>query len=213
MRKHILLFLIIVTPSCFAEGVNLKELHKKTSKKSIVSLVRSIKGVLPPDWSVSYGQENSSLEVVRRNKVFTSSCLPNSDPFEEPKLRQFYLLFRILPKVSQTDYQKMETDNQKKRREINALYNDLVRRKVNHKFDSFNPSKEKDKKDVARYNALKESLHTLPDFHFEDLTVNWIIGSPEYPMIYVNDDRLRLECENTRKKIVAILSAYKKSGN
>lgn len=201
---------MVVTPSCFAEEVNLKELHKKTSKNSIVSLVRSIKSVLPPGWSVSYGQENSSLEVVRRNKVLASSALPNSGLPEEPELHRFYLLFRIHPKISRVDYQRMKSENQKKRKEINFLYNDLVKRRVNHKFDSFSPSKEKDKKDVVRYNALKRSLHELPDFYFEDLTVNWVVGSPEYPMIYVEGDKIRAECENTRKKIVAIFSAYKK---
>lgn len=191
VNKLILMFLLTIATSCLASEVDIK--------------------TLPEGWTVSYEQEYSSIDITRTNKILASSCMANVSGFEEPAMCQFSLLFRVVPKIPLVSYRRMKVENQNTLKQMDLLYEDLIERNVNHKFDSFLPQKEEDKKDVARYNYFKKSLHHLPDFHFEKLSLHWIIGDPKHPMIYIENNNYRLECDNTRKKVIAILSAYEPS--
>jgi len=61
---------------------------------------------------------------------------------------------------------------------------------------------------VARYEVLKKSLHTLPDFYFDEISLKWEVNSPDNPIISVTDDRIRDECTRVQEKVVKLLSKY-----
>jgi hypothetical protein len=67
-----------------------------------------------------------------------------------------------------------------------ALYGELERKGLSHKFDSFFGETDEDEAAVARYDALKKSRHKLPDFFFGDIasngdTAGWRTGAGGAP--------------------------------
>ena len=79
---------------------------------------------------------------------------------------------------------------------------------MGQKFDQFRPRTEEDKTDVARYEALKKSVSSLPDFYFGDISLRWEIGSPEKPWGFIMDKQVRSECTEVQKTIVNLLKKY-----
>jgi len=47
-------------------------------------------------------------------------------------------------------------------------------RNTGHKFDSFLPKNEDEKKKVDAYNRLKSSRHVLPDLYFQNIGFSWL---------------------------------------
>ena len=83
-----------------------------------------------------------------------------------------------------------------------------VKRQVTHKFDSFLPRTDSERADVRRYEALKASLHSLPDFYFRDISLKLQPGSTSAGQIHVADDKVRNECTRVQEKIEKLLSKY-----
>jgi hypothetical protein len=79
--------------------------------------------------------------------------------------------------------------------------------------DSFLRKTDEEKRAVARYEGLKNSLHFLPSYYFRDISLQWGIGSPDMPMpaIYVTDERIRDECTQIQNKVLKLLSSYEKA--
>jgi hypothetical protein len=171
-------------------------------------LLRSVRAELPKGWTASHDNERAWLEVSRVEAVLAISTLPNEPGGEKPERRTFAFAFRVVAAVHPTEYRRLSAENAQVQKKATALYEDLIRKRVSHKFDSFSPSTDEEKAAVAQYEALKKSLHPLPDFYFEAISLKWKFNSPDNPMIRVTDDSVRDECTRVQEKVVKLLSKY-----
>lgn len=177
-------------------------------EQTVTELVRAIRAELPRGWSASYEKETSGVRVERGEKVPAVFAVMNGPAGEKSKPSAFVFTYRINPFLLVDEFGRLRAENEKIQKEVTVLYDQLVKRHVSQKFDDFLPVNEEDKKLVARYEALKSSLHLLPDFHFRDISVSWSYNGPGWPSIYVTDDRAREECSRVKVSVVKLLSKY-----
>lgn len=209
--KSILLTVVLVTSVLNVVGAA----EPVSRAKSIAVLVQRIGTALPKGWAVSYDKKDSLLEISRDKKVLATSYVINGNASEhkKPERTKFCFSFRVVDFMLPADYQKLSAENAKTQKSLSALYEELVKKHISHKFDSFLPDTEEDKAAVARYEALKKSLHSLPDFYFRDFSLDWVIGSPSSlgPSIVISDETIRDECTRVQEKVVGLLSTYEKA--
>jgi len=173
-------------------------------------LLRIVRAELPSGWTATYDPEYAWLEISRNEAVLSVSPLPNDSFDESPKWSTVTYAFRLVEAVDPAEYLRLSVENAQKQKNATALYEDLISKNVSRKFDSFSPSTNEEKELVEEYEALKKSIHTLPDFYFDDISLRWALNSPNNPSISVSDDRIRLECTRVRDTAVSLLSRYEK---
>ncbi len=183
--------------------------HGQIPQNTVNALLDKIRAELPKGWSASYDGEYTWLEVTRDAKISSLPNLPNGSPHEKPAQRNHAFAFRIDPFVSIAAHHRMSAENSAIRKEATAIYDELVRRGVSQKFDHFLAANEVDQKAASRYEALKESLHSLPDFYFRDISLSWQIGSPDQTSLNIIDEGVRDQCAQVRQKVLKLLSDYK----
>jgi hypothetical protein len=171
---------------------------------AVVRLLQLIRAHLPTGWKASYHKPLSWLEVSLDQPVLAYSKLPNGPPGEKPKMRDYSFAYRVGTPLSRDQYSQLHAENVKTQRAMTALYNELEKRSVDQKFDSFSARKAVDKPLVARYDALKSSLHELPDFYFADISLNTGGGYDVSPA----DERVNAECQRIREQVEKLLSRY-----
>ena len=199
-----------------------KKVQAATNEKTVEKLLQRIRSELPQHWTVSYAKEHSWLEVVRNKPVaflhyYINMPAPSpSDSGDPPSLGEFSFAFRVVPYLKRSDYNRLKTENIRNQREMSTLYETLVKKHVSHKFDSFIVSgNDPNGKLVERYNQLQESLHNLPDYFYQDLTLEsewseWLTGPP-YKQ--VTDDVIRQECAQVMDRVIGLLSKYEGSSH
>lgn len=183
-------------------------LHAKISRDTTDALEELIRAELPKGWRVSYKKGDECLKVTRSKEDLSRTAFANTHPDEKPERRSFALSFRIHPLVTLEEYRRLVGENAKISLEMEKLYEILQGRGMSQKFDSFIPEKEEDKKLVDRYEALRKSIHDLPDFHFRDISLTWIYGSSDFPLIYMTDESVQKECEEVRNTVVKLFQPY-----
>jgi len=166
----------------------------KAEESSVNQLLRGIRGELPKGWAVSYDEEYEWLEVSRNEAIVSLSALPNGDLFEESEQRTFAFAFRVIEAVNLKDYRRLRADNERTKTLMIAMYQDRTNKRISHKFDSFVPKNKEEEMAVAQYEALKKSLHTLPDFYFGTISLRWAFNSSDNRVMSIVDDRVRDEC-------------------
>lgn len=188
----------------------LSALSAKYPAAAVEDLLRQVRAALPEGWRASYEKEYSYLQVARDRPVLANRFVINGTPFTEPKLQEFGFSFRVLPYVRPEDYRRWRLENVKLEERRSALYEELVKRRVGHKFDSFIPRTDQEKAAVAEYEALKGG-HPLPDFYFGEISLRWIEGSlssnpsPDWEFA---DERVGAECRQVQSKVLSLLSTY-----
>jgi hypothetical protein len=193
-----------------ALGLHYRPLAAKESdpQPTINRLLSKVRAELPKGWTASYEKKGKSIEVSRNEQVLATSALPNAPPFVKPVPTKFKFSLRVVATVDSARYRELSAENAKIQKESKALYDDLIKRGVDHKFDSFIPKSKDDKADVARYEALQKSLHRLPDFYFDDISLEWGLNAPDNPDISISDDRDHKECTKVREKVGKLLTKY-----
>lgn len=189
----------------------IRALSAKYPAKAVNLLLRRMQAELPKGWSASYDKEYSALDVSRDEAVLAETTVINGPPDAKPERTKYAFSFRVMPAVSPDEYHRFAAENARIQEEANRLYDELVKKGLQRKFDSFGWKTEEDKVAVARYDALKMSRHSLPDYHFQDISLQWLFGRDDSlfgPWIYVSDERIRVECTQTQKKILKLLSPY-----
>lgn len=176
---------------------------------SINDFMGKIRANIPTGWSVSYEKQNDWLEVSRDESVLCTSASPNSNPTEENRLQQFSFAFRISPKMPLTEYRKLSKQNLVIQGEMKMIYDELVKRHVPRKFDSFLAQTDGDKTLAFRYDSLKNSTRDLPDFYFQDISMTWALNSPANPTISVIDPKIHKECNSVRTEVGNLAFHYK----
>jgi hypothetical protein len=180
----------------------------KITREATDALEELIRAELPRGWRVSYVKVDKCLKVTRIKKDLSRSVFPNQPPDEQDERRSFALAFRIHPLVSQEEYRRLAGENARISQEMEKLYEILDGRGMSRKFDTFFPEKEEDKMLVQRYEALRKSIHDLPDFHFRDISLTWIYGSSDFPLISMIDESVQKECDDVREKVVKLFRKY-----
>jgi hypothetical protein len=192
---------------CIALALALSAARADVPPAQIADLMQAIRGSLPKGWTASYEKDSAWVEVSRDALVLATSALPNGPPDEKPERSKFCFAFRIVPAVSSAEYKRLSRENATIQKKLQVMYEDL-RKTIDHKFDDFLPRTENDVAAVARYEALKQTLHDLPHFHYREVGLKWELSSPDNPMIGIIDDAARDECDSVRSKVVSLLSKY-----
>jgi len=183
-------------------------------QKTVEQLLNAIRVELPKGWTVSYDKEDAWLEVARTEEVrYNSSNIPNSSPFEPEKLGEVQFTFRVVSFVSAQEYRRLSTENAKIEKDLGALYDELVKRHVWHKFDRFSPRDDEEKKLVSKYEAIKQSGNKLPDLYFRDISLEWSSNSPNKPyrQTALRDPTVKAECTKVQEKLARIMEKYESS--
>ena len=184
--------------------------HGEWPEETVNQLLRSVRAELPKGWSASYEKENSVLKVSRDKAVSLIYYFINHPPGQKPERRKFFFAFSVLPALTPSEYRRLSAENVKIQKEAAELYEDLKKRGLSHKFDSFGGETDEDKAAVARYDALKMSRHSLPDYYFRDIGLRLAVGLSvsKFSEIYITDERIRGECTKVQNSIVKLLSKY-----
>jgi serine/threonine protein kinase len=185
-----------------------KSASEAPSEQTVDALLQQIGVQLPKGWTAAYDKEHSWLEVSRDEPVMSLSSLPNGPAGEQPVKRVFCVAFRVMPAVLPDEHRRLSAENTNIEREITALYNELTRRNIPCKFDSFVPRDDSEKAAVARYEAFKQARRDLPDYYFRDIGLQQpVFGSP-YASVSVTDDLVRDECARVEQDVLKLLSKY-----
>jgi len=198
------------SPSPQAE-VELRALSSKYPKEAVNLLLERMRAVLPKGWSASYDKEYSVLEISRDESVLAEFIVINAAGDEKPERTQYAFSFRVLPAFSPEEYRRLFAENVRIQEELKEFGRELEKRRVPHIGDNFYGETDEEKAAVARYEALRNSRPRLPDYHFGDISLEWIIGAPAWDGltgIHVIDDRIREDCARIRKKMMELLSPY-----
>ena len=179
--------------------------------QAVNDLLGKIRSQLPKGWAVSYDKKYGWLEVDRDEAALAQQTYINMNPDDmgKPIQIRYGFAFRVEDAVSPTKYHRLKVENAKIQKQVIALCEDLEKRHVYQKFDSFLASTPSEEVVVARYNSLKNSLHHLPDFYFRNISLSWGgLSLSEETELYIIDDKIREECEQVRQNVVKLLSKY-----
>ena len=194
----------------FVSGDGTKILWKRAfpDQQTVVRLVQRIRSQLPKGWTASYDREDSWLEIERVKSVLWLPAIPNRSLADKPEEGTVSIAFRVVPYVAPSEYGRLKDENDRLQKEANALYEDLSKR-VRPSKDSFDPSTEAEKKEMARYEQIRQSIRNLPEYYFGNISLRsvyprWL----RYAYNTVEDEAIREECERTHQKILRLLSSY-----
>lgn len=113
---------------------------------------------------------------------------------------------RVTPKLDPAEHRRLSSENARMAKEAHDLRKALLKKRLAHKFDSFQGKTEEDKRMIERYENLKNSRHLLSDYTFKDIGLYWYFNSPNWPMFYAEDERIRQECDLAYQKVIKLLS-------
>jgi hypothetical protein len=192
----------------------LTALAAKYSQKTVDLLLTRIRAELPEGWHASYEREYSVLEVAREEAVWATGVVPNGPSGQKPERTKFTFAFRVFPFVSTVEHRQMNAENTAIERQLEVLHEELEKKKLTHKGEAvaFFAKTDEEKEAVARYKALDDSRHDLPELYFADLSLAWLYGQLVDPdwgrSMSFEDERVREECMQTQKRVLALLSRY-----
>jgi hypothetical protein len=206
-----------VNPIPEVSGVpeKVRALSSKYPAETVNLLLSRMQAELPKGWRATYEKETSVLEITRDELIIAENVIINGPPDWKPPGRDFKFTFalRALPFVAPDDFRRLNAENARIQKEISALYEDLVRKRIPYKFDRFVGESEEQKAAVARYEALRNSRHDLPRFYSRNLSLEWVYGWLDNSVsgnadVAIYDAKEREECTRVQKKILALLSRY-----
>lgn len=194
-------------------------------KKSVDNLITRVQQAIPDGWKGSYVAEYRLLKITRKTPVsYVLQKFKQCDHEEKQKLPKekfvgFYTRFRVLPLLAPIEYKRLQVENEATWERLSILSESLKKQGVDHKFDTFFPDAPTEEIQVAEYEKLKETVHYLPAFYFENVSLDWvgprhstnINSSPcgENPYLMKPSDKV--ECEIVEQKVLDVFSKYEKA--
>lgn len=185
-------------------------------------LLQHIRATLSKGWTVKYEKDTSCLTVERDEPVSGGLGLPNMPAPSMERVSQMYVMrpmnrysfsFRVMDFVTPAQYQRWVAENAEVEKKARVIYDDFEKRRLLGKGGRLEPRTDEDKAAAARHKELTASEHALPDFYFQKLSVRWVWGAPAaenngWVSFYVDDDRIRGECDQVREKVLKLFSKY-----
>jgi len=214
MKASFLTILAFILTACGPAKRPQQTSPEKYPAKTVALLLHRIEAALPKGWRISY-EKGSSLLTIDRDEAVVASHESINAPiggWEKPGLMKLHFSLRVIPFVSPDEYRRLSAENNEIQAELSVLYEQLVSRGLPHKFDGFLGRTDEEKAAVARYNALKISQHSLPDYYFEDISFviwDWLDDESRGAWIYIEDKAILEECERVQKKVLELLTQYK----
>ena len=194
-----------------AEGI---DADQKISQKTVRALMEKMKSQLSPGWSIAYDAEFHLIIVIRDAPTSISTITASSGIDAKPEVGRFSFSLRVLPLLSQADYEQKKADNQALQRRMSAIYELLakspsvvgIRSKPLARFHSEVPEEQAR---IDQYYRLQDELYDLPDGYFKDISLSW----PEALRFGMSgplpdDPAVRSESEAVLKKIEQVPSKY-----
>jgi hypothetical protein len=209
----------------FLFEVGLAAAHGEVPGPAADRLVEAVRAELPKGWSASCDKAYTRLKISRDQPVLMQrQIVPNDGGpkfdaagkwiAEKLTPQQYYFDFEIVPKISLADHQRLTGENAELEKLQGELYEQLVKMRTSQKFDSFSPGTKEQEAVVARYNAVKNARHELPDFYFGDLGLEWGWNSPERTNspLYIHSTpgykTVGKECERVQEKVTHVFTKY-----
>ena len=193
MRIPLIVFLVVaLLVSARADG----------TEQSINALVKRIRAELPGGWGVLYEKKSSEIEVIRLQTGDEPSATPKPGADGRPRLIVTAFVFRVMPEVSTTEYSRLKAKNATLRKEMAEIWA-RIGKLGNAPGASFTPKTVKEMTDAARYAELERSLHALPEYYFQGLSLRQMPVAAEE--IRGLDQK---EVVVVREKILKVLSRF-----
>jgi len=170
------------SPVVFAQNAMAKAapapIHPEAARELVRRLREQLAAHNPPleKWAVFYRPQLNLVEVQSSEEVWISPrVLPNGPDLEDfdadPALSHPSFSLRVEPFVSPADYKRFVAENAAIDTQREQMQTQM--KGVSHKFDSFLPRTDHEKRQVAAYNRLKSFRHVLPDLYFQDISLSW----------------------------------------
>jgi len=175
------------------------------SERTVNILTHEIRESIPKGWTVSYDKPNSLVRVTRDEPVLIATGGFNTDGRDVPVKDQYEFWLSVSARMPSEEYRRLKIEDAETKKEMSALYDDLRHRGVQGMGDEFNPENASDKVLVKRYDALKASLHDLPEFYFQDLDIR---TEPWWNSESIVDDKIRDESKRIKEQVLKLLSCY-----
>ena len=127
-------------------------------------------------WNVTYQPQYGIIAVKRDQEVLMrpSAVINGNGEARSPQLAHPGFTLLIEPFVSPTEYARLQAENDATRKQLSEMYDQMLHQRISHKFDSFLPKNEEEKKKVDAYNKLKGTTHHLPDYYFRGVSLSWM---------------------------------------
>lgn len=186
-----------------------------TDKRATIdALAEKIRTALPVGWKATYDAKRAALIIERNDPVIENeSDMPNGRfaiAGAPPPTRQghFFIAFDVVPyTLSDAEYTRVKADNVEINKRLTALYDGMHR--INHKFDDFLPKDENEKKQVDAYNQLKSTLHVIPEYRYQHISLAYYdpfwMG---HEFKSVVDAGQRKECQQVFKQVISLFAKY-----
>lgn len=186
-------------------------------KATVEKLLTQVRTVLPKGWKADYLEPLARLRIWREDFVITRPALVINGPammadeVEKWPETQIAYLLQLRPLVTQENFDVLQKKNRDLEAKIKAQAEVLNAMPMNRKFDSYMPRTPEQREAVAQYEGLKKALLKLPDFFFEDVSLEWdaVNGFGERSDERVSDPDIRAECANARKAVAEMLREYR----
>jgi len=196
-------FMVKTSP---AQGI---DADQKISQKTVHALMEKMKSRLSPGWSIAYDAEFHLISVTRDEPTSINTVTPSSGIDAKPVVGRFSFSLRVLPLLSQADYEQKKADNQALKRKMSAIYELLaispsvvgIRTKPLARFHSEVPEEQAR---IDQYYRLQDELYDLPDGYFKDISLSWTEAARSFP----DDPAVRSESEAVLKKMEQVPSKY-----
>jgi hypothetical protein len=125
----------------------------------------------------------------------------------------YVMTIRFLPLLSKEDYRRLVEADKAMKAKVERMYEELESRRLSGKFDDFLPKTPDDKRLIAEYKQLKESIQPLPQFYNDRYTVD-IKDSLDpqslyfYSSPFFANGQIGKEVKATRSQIEKCFSRY-----
>jgi len=173
-------------------------------KGTVTTLVTRLRAQLPQGWSFSFDEKKSWIEIERIKPELMLNVVPNLSGEEKSTSQKYILGLTIVSFVPKDEYEKLRSENEATETKMDTLQKTLTHSRPFWGWPgAFKPANEEEKREFEEYKQLDASLHRLPDFYFEDLSLEL-----EPDTLRLDDDTIQKECEDVRQKVVRTLSAY-----
>jgi hypothetical protein len=175
----------------------------QSAKSTPELLVGEIGRILPPGWRVERVPKDDRIVMVTRSEPAMMAGGINTDVNGSPRLEQYSFELYVREFITPPQYSAMETENRQTEARLEAMYEGM--QDIPHKFDAFLPSTPEQQQQVAAYNALKQKLHRLPDFHYHDVSLD--VRADDYRG--ATSQEVADECNKVRRQVYSLLMPYR----
>ena len=143
-------------------------------KSGLDVLYGKIRKTLPDNWRVE--RKGAAIVIMRSEAVYLWFTINTPRAVEPGAIPENAVVenFRIALRLEKTDAGKEEREwkeNLATRKKMKALHARMIESGMVHKFGSFIPRIDEERKMVRAYEALKASLSRLPDYHYGEYSV------------------------------------------